>query len=83
MTSNAYGRLSVGNSMGGANQGPATGYSGVYGGGHTGHSGLNHGTHNSHNTNHANGQATHNTNNEVTFPNNVAPEDYLGKYFFT
>jgi len=73
MTSNAYGRLSVGNSMG--NQGQNTGYSGY--GAHGNHS-NNHGTHNSH-SNHPPGSNTHAPANEVTFPNNVAPEDYLGK----
>jgi len=65
MTTNAYGRLSVGNTNAGQ-----TGYSGVYGG-HASH------THNTH-SNHTGG-GTHNTNNEVSFPNTVAPEDYLGK----
>ena len=75
MTSNAYGRLSVGNSMG--NQGQNTGYTG-YGAHGATHVGNTHGTHNSH-SNHPTGTTSHAPSNEVTFPNNVAPEDYLGK----
>jgi len=74
MTSNAYGRLSVGNSMGGAVA--SSGYSGY--GAHNNHSTNNHGTHNSH-SNHTGTTGTHNNTDGVTFPNNVAPEDYLGK----
>jgi hypothetical protein len=69
MSSNAYARLSAGNTaIGGNVQG--SGYSGNYG---QHGSNTNHG---SHNTNHGSGN---NHSNEVTFPNNVAPEDYLDK----
>lgn len=71
MASNAYNRLSVGNSIGNNNTSGYTGY-GAHQNTHVG----SHGTHNAH----SGATNTHGNNNEVTFPNNVTPEDYLGKF---
>ena len=66
MSSNAYNRLQVGNSMG--NQGQGTSYGGNYG---------MHGAHAGHNT-HQNHGPAHNQN-DSNATNTIAPEDYLGK----
>ena len=71
MSSNAYGRLSGANAIGG--QGGST----AYGGGYGLHG--NHASHGGHNTNGAHGGTNH-TNNDSSNANNVAPEDYLGKF---
>lgn len=73
MASNAYNRLSVGNSVGISNN--TSGYAGY--GGHGAHQNT-HATHNTHQV-HTGSTNTHGNTNEVTFPNNVTPEDYLGK----
>lgn len=66
MSSNAYGRLSGGNAMGG--QGGSTGYGGYsLHGNHNNHGHNSHGNHGSQN------------NNDASGANVVAPEDYLEK----
>lgn len=69
MSSNAYGRLQVGNSM--SNQGHSSGYSGAYG---------IHGNNNNHTSHQNHGPTSHSNNqNDPNYPNNIPPEDYLDK----
>lgn len=71
MASNTYGRVS--NTISG--QGGTTGYGGGYGvhghGSHATHNAHGHGT---------TAHGSHTNQNDNNFSNNIAPEDYLGKY---
>ena len=73
MASNAYNRLSVGNT---ANTNNTSGYAGY--GAHGVHQNA-HGAHSAHQA-HAGASTAHGNSNEVAYPNNVTPEDYLGKF---
>ena len=66
MSSNAYGRLSGGNALGG--QGATTGYGGY----------SLHGNHNNHGHN-THGNHGSSNNNDASGTNTVPPEDYLDK----